>query len=98
MKLASSKQTDTIKNNVFNSFGQAFANGSAGAQFGGNLFYECENGDSGCVGDKDISGKAPGFMWQPTGDYDLRRDGAAVNAGVDAGFAFRGQAPDIGGI
>lgn len=96
VKLASSKQTDTIKNNVFNSFGQAFANGSAGAQFGGNLFYECENGDSGCVGDKDISGKAPGFMWQATGDYDLRRDGAAVNAGVDAGFAFRGQAPDIG--
>lgn len=96
IRLVSPKTTDVVKNNVFSHFTQAFANGSAGAQFGGNLFDETEIGDSGCAGEKDVSGKAPGFMWQPTGDYDLKRDGGAVNAGVDAGFAFRGSAPDIG--
>jgi hypothetical protein len=35
-------------------------------------------------------------MWQLSGDYDLKRTSPAINAGVYAGFAYRGTAPDIG--
>ena len=35
-------------------------------------------------------------MYAPLGDYGLKQDSAAVNSGVEAGFAWRGEAPDVG--
>ena len=96
VKLTKAGKNVTVKNNLFTSFKTAFASGSAGAVFGGNFFHATERGEAGCTGEKDVTGKAPQFMWQPTGDYDLKRDSGAVNAGVDAGYAYRGSAPDIG--
>lgn len=96
MKLTAPGATIQVKNNIFTNFMTAYIAGSAGAVFGGNLFSNTELGDAACAGEKDLMGKDPSFMWQPTGDYDLKRVSAAVNAGVNAGFAYRGSAPDIG--
>lgn len=96
VKLAAAGEGSQAKNNIFSRFDKAFDASISGVQYASNLYQDSTVGTDSCVGDGDVTGKTPGFMWQPTGDYDLRSDGAAVNAGTDVGFAYQGKAPDIG--
>ncbi len=96
VKLAAAGEESQAKNNIFSRFDNAFDAAAGGVQCASNLYQDTAVGTESCAGDGDITGKTPGFMWQPTGDYDLRSDGAAVNAGTDVGFAYQGEAPDIG--
>lgn len=96
VKLAAAGEGSQAKNNIFSRFDKAFdAAAGTNTQYASNLYDDTAVGTEGCSGTGDVL-KTPGFMWQPTGDYDLRSDGAAVNAGTDAGFAYQGEAPDIG--
>ncbi|MBE6791965.1 MAG: hypothetical protein E7534_00500 [Ruminococcaceae bacterium] len=94
LTLTNAGDSIVIKNNMFSTYDQAYANGK-GATFAGNFFNKTSR-DAACAGDKDQLDKDPCFMWQLSGDYDLKRTSPAVNAGVYAGFAYRGSAPDIG--
>lgn len=86
-----------VINNIFANFQKAFGSApQVTTTFDGNLFYKAPRGQDSCKGAKDITDKDPGFMWQPYQDYDLNSTGAALNAGVDAGFSYYGSGPDIG--
>ncbi|MBR7070679.1 MAG: carboxypeptidase regulatory-like domain-containing protein [Clostridia bacterium] len=87
----------TVKSNIFTNFDQVYAGYSANlGTFEGNIFSKIKGDTTGYTAPNDRKQDDLRFMYAPFGDYGLKSDSIAVNSGVDTGFAFRGEAPDVG--
>ena len=93
IRFSVSADRDEVKNNLFQQVATALCfDGGCHAQVGGNLASQGELGQEGAGGTLSDAG----FMWAESGDFALRQDSGAVNAGVEAGFAYQGDSPDVG--
>ena len=87
----------TVQNNIFTRYDRAYTGYEAGrGRFGGNLFSAIGDNAEGCMAEGDRRADNLRFMYAPLGDYGLKQDSVAVNSGVEAGFAWRGESPDVG--
>lgn len=84
----------TVKSNIFTNFDKAYEGYAANkGSFEGNIFSKVKDAST-AKGDRKADDLR--FMYAPLGDYGLKMDSVAVNSGIDTGFAFRGEAPDVG--
>ncbi|MBR7071159.1 MAG: carboxypeptidase regulatory-like domain-containing protein [Clostridia bacterium] len=88
-----------VQNNIVHNYtdlynGYYFALGD----FGNNVYANIANGAGNAVRSTDLTATDVRFMNPSNGDYALKCDSVAVNAGANVGFAWRGEATDIGAV
>lgn len=92
-----SMNTDEFKNNIIDQYDDCYVSSKKiNAAISNNLIHDAKLGKGIQLGENDIMNKNPMLMWKIEGDYNLKRDSAAVDKGCAVGFAYTGDAPDIG--
>lgn len=94
--LASGEFSVQVKNNIFVDYRSVFT-GLDNQNLAANNNLSSAVGNT--AGLTDATNKTVSdvqFMYRPYGDYGVKMESAAVGGGEDVGFAYRGEAPDIG--
>lgn len=87
----------TVKSNIFTNFDEVYSGYAADkGSFEGNIFSKIKGDTASYTAKGDKTADDLRFMAASYGDYGLKMDSVATNSGVDTGFAFRGEAPDVG--